>query len=88
MKYETKVSYVYTALTLRQLQLSVVSNGHQVVLFSERFRQKVYWYIIIKVSAFRFEWCVILIYRLKWSDGAGYGQVTFSSHISCVGVSV
>ena len=35
-----------------------------------------------------FEYCVILIYRLKVSDRAGDVQVTFVFHISCVGVSV
>ena len=32
--------------------------------------------------------CVILIYRLKVSGGAGDVQVAFGFHISCVGVSV
>ena len=35
-----------------------------------------------------FEYCVILVYRLKVSDRAGYVQVTFVFHISCVWVSV
>ena len=42
------------------------------VLFSERF-------------PFDFEYCVILIYRLKVSDRADDVQVTFVFHISCVG---
>ena len=40
------------------------------------------------MSPFDFEYCVILIYRLKVSDRAGDMQVTFSFHISCVGVNV
>ena len=44
--------------------------------------------MVIKVSSFDFEYCVILIYRLKVSDRAGYVQVPFVFHISCVGVSV
>ena len=43
---------------------------------------------VIKVSPYDFEYCVILIYRLKVSDRAGDLQVTFSFHIRCVGVSV
>ena len=40
------------------------------------------------MSPFDFEYCVILIYRLKVSDRVGDMQVTFSFHMSCVGVSV
>ena len=56
------------------------------VLFSERFCQKPNW--LFKGSPLDFEYCVILIYRLKVSDRAGDVQVTFVFHISCVGVSV
>ena len=43
---------------------------------------------MIKGSPLDFEYCVILIYRLKVSDRAGDVQVTFVFYISCVGVSV
>ena len=44
--------------------------------------------LVIKGSPLDFEYCVILIYRLKVSDRAGDVQITFVFHISCVGVSV
>ena len=43
---------------------------------------------MIKGSPVDFEYCVILIFRLKVSDRAGDVHVTFVFHISCVGVSV
>ena len=39
------------------------------------------------MSPFDFDYFVIMIYRLKMSDRAGNGQVTFSFLISCVEVS-
>ena len=45
-------------------------------------------YLVSKGSPLDFEYCVILIYRLKVSNRAGDVQVTFVFHISCVGVSV
>ena len=56
------------------------------VLFSVRFCQKANW--LLRVSPVDFEYCVILIYRLKVCDRASDVQVTFVFHISCVGVSV
>ena len=44
--------------------------------------------LVIQGSPLDFEYCVILIYRLKVSDRAGNVQVLFVFHISCVGVSV
>ena len=54
----------------------------QIVLFSERFCQKSL--LVSKMSPFDFEYCVILIYRLKVCDRAGDVQVTFVFHTSHV----
>ena len=52
------------------------------VLFSERFCQKANW--LLRGRPLDFEYCVILIYRLKVSDRAGDVQVNFVFNISCV----
>ena len=72
--------------TSRQLQLTVVSSEHlNCPEFHEILPKSS---LVSKVSPFDFEFCVILIYILKVSDRAGDLQVTFSFHISCVGVSL
>ena len=69
-----------------QLQLSIVSNEHLNCPVFREILPKMF--IGSKMSPFDFEYCVILIYRLKVCDRAGDVQVTFVFHISCVGVSV
>ena len=54
-----------------------------IVLFPERFCPKSL--LVGEMSPFDFEYCVILIYRLKVCDRAGDMQVTFVFHISCAG---
>ena len=68
------------------LQLSVVYNEHQKCPVFQEILPKTY--LVIKGSPLDFEYCVILIYRLKVFDRAGDVQVTFVFYISCVGVSV
>ena len=71
---------------MHRLQLSVVNNEHQKCPFFGEILPKIL--LVIKGSPLDFEYCVILIYRLKVSDRAGDVQVIFVFHISCVGVSV
>ena len=54
------------------------------VLFSEGVCQKANC-LLIRGSPLDFEYCVILINRLKVTDRAGNMQVTFVFHIICVG---
>ena len=71
---------------MRRLQLSVVYNEQQKCpVFQEILPKGL---LVIKGSPLDFEYCVILIYRLKVSDRASDVQVTFVFHMSCVGVSV
>ena len=50
------------------------------VLLPRDFAKKV---IVYKVSPFNINHCVILIYRLKESDGTGFGLETFDYHTHC-----
>ena len=71
---------------MHRLQLLVVYWEHKKCPVFREILPKIK--LVIKGSPLHYEYCVILIYRLKVSDRAGDVQVTFVFHISCVGVSV
>ena len=45
------------------------------VLFAQKFCKECNW--LLKCPLFDFEYCVMLIYKLKMSDRAGFVEVTF-----------
>ena len=89
MKYDTKASYHTALLGVMDIApIAVVSCFQRAFKFSyfrEILPKSV---LVIKVSPLDFEYCVILIYRLKVSDRAGDRQVAFIFHIRCVAVCV
>ena len=54
----------------------------KIVLFSKTFCKKAEWLLNVP---FHLDYCLILIYRLKVSDRAGFRQVTFGFHTNCCG---
>ena len=54
----------------------------KIVLFSKTFCKKAEWLLNVP---FDLEYCLILIYRLKLSDRAGFRHVTFGFQTNCCG---
>ena len=90
MKYETKISYHLVLLVVGNIAsaavVSCLQGAPKVSCFTRDFAKNLI--VFFKGSPLHYEYCVILIYRLKVSDRAGDVQVTFVFRISCVGVSV